>query len=148
MALADLINEDIKTAMREKNEARLRALRAIKAAILLALTDKSGKGLDEAAETQLLGRLLKQRKESMSIYKEPGREDLAQTEQEEIEVIETYMPEQMGEEEVRSALAAIIEQTGASSPQDMGKVMGMAMKQLAGKADGKMISTMVKEMLS
>ena len=147
MALADKINNDIKEAMKAKDEASLRALRAIKAALLLEQT--SGKGsLDEAAELRLLQKLVKQRKDSIDIYKQQNRNDLAQTEIEEVTVIEKYMPAMMSEDELKAAVQQIIATVGAATPADMGKVMGVASKQLAGKADGRSISEMVKKLLA
>lgn len=147
MALADQINNDIKEAMKAKAEANLRALRAIKSAILLEQT--SGKGeLDEAAELRLLQKLVKQRKDSIAIYQQQNREDLAKSEIEEVAVIEKYMPAMMSEDEIRAALKEIITTVGATSPADMGKVMGVASKQLAGKADGRTISELVKKILA
>jgi len=148
MGLEAKITSDLKEAMKAKDKAALRAIRAIKAQILLVKTDGSGKELDEAAEIKLLQKMVKQRKDSLSIYEEQNREELAQTEREEIEVIEKYLPRQMGEEALREVLKNIITQTGANSMKDMGKVMGLATGQLAGKADGKTISTIVKELLS
>ena len=149
MSLEQNINGAIKTAMLAKAEAELRALRAIKAAILLAKTSEGGSGeLSEADELKLLQKLAKQRKDSLEIFRQQNRPDLAQKEEEELAVIERYLPKQMDEGELRSELAAIITAVGASSPADMGKVMGAATKQLAGKADGKLISALVKELLT
>lgn len=148
MSLELLINNDIKVAMRAKDKSTLRALRAIKSALLLAKTEKgSSDGLDEAGELKLLTKLMKQRKDSLSIYEKENREDLAAKELEEIAVIAKYLPEQMSDEDVKAKVAAIIAQTGASSMRDMGKVMGLATKEMAGKADGKLISTIVKSLL-
>jgi uncharacterized protein YqeY len=113
----------------------------------LAKTDGSGQALNETKEIKMLQKLVKQRKDSLEIYEKQNREDLAQTEREEIEVIEKYLPKQMGEAELEALIKSIIDQTGASSMKDMGKVMGMASKQLAGKADGKTISSVVKKLL-
>ncbi|MER3497529.1 MAG: glutamyl-tRNA amidotransferase [Chitinophagaceae bacterium] len=149
MSLEQKIMADLKTAMLAKDEKTLRALRAIKAAILLAKTSEGASGeLKEDDEIKLLQKLVKQRKDSLEIYKQQNRQDLAQKEQEEIEVIEKFLPKQMSEEELRKELQTIITETGASSPADMGKVMGVATKRLAGKADGKTISAIVKELLS
>ncbi len=147
MSLETRIAADLKTAMKAKDQGALRGIRAIKAAILLAKTDGSGKALDENAEIKILQKLVKQRKDSLDIYEKQGREDLAATEREEIAVIEKYLPEQMDEAELEAVIKQIIEQTGASSMADMGKVMGVASKQLGGKADGKTISTVVKRLL-
>ncbi|WP_343689569.1 GatB/YqeY domain-containing protein [Chitinophaga sp.] len=149
MSLELNINAAIKTAMLAKAEADLRALRAIKAAILHAKTAEGFSGeLSEADETKLLQKLAKQRKDSLDIYRQQNREDLAAKEEEELVVIEKYLPKQMDEAELKAAIQAIITETGASSPADMGKVMGVATKQLAGKADGKAISGLVKELLA
>ncbi len=148
MSLEARITTDLKNAMKAKDQKALRGIRAIKAAILLAKTDGTGKGLSEEGEIKLLQKLVKQRKDSLEIYEKQGREDLAVTEREEIETIEKYLPEQMGEEELSTIIKTIVEQVGASSMRDMGKVMGMASKQLAGKADGKTISGIVKKLLS
>ncbi|SKA19814.1 hypothetical protein SAMN04488128_1021509 [Chitinophaga eiseniae] len=148
MSLETNINAEIKTAMLGKKEADLRALRAIKAAILLAKTAEGSTGeLTEADESKLLQKLAKQRKDSLEIFRQQHREDLAKKEEEELEVIERFLPKQMTEDELRAALTDIIASVGAASPADMGKVMGAATKQLAGKADGKAISAMVKELL-
>jgi len=139
----------MKDAMKSKNEATLRGLRAIKAAIILAKTAEGAGGkLSEADEVKLLQKLVKQRKDSLEIYQKQDRKDLAQKELEEIEVIEQFLPKQLSGEELKRIIAEIIQQTGASSPADMGKVMGVANKQLAGKADGKSISIVVKELLN
>jgi uncharacterized protein len=149
MSLELTINSAIKAAMLAKSEAELRALRAIKAAILLAKTAEGGTGgLTEADETKMLQKLAKQRKDSLDIFRQQNREDLAKKEEEELEVIERFLPKQMSDSELREALTRIIAETGATSPADMGKVMGAATKQLAGKADGKAISALVKELLS
>lgn len=148
MNLTDKINADLKEAMKAKDEVALRGIRAIKAAILLANTDGSGKAVDDERGIQILQKLVKQRKESLDIYEKQGREDLAVVEREEIKIIEKYLPEQMPEEELRKFLKDIIVQSGATDAKDMGKVMGLANKQLAGKADGKSISIIVKELLN
>ena len=149
MSLEQKVMDQMKDAMKSKNEAALRSLRAIKAAILLAKTSEgSGGVLKEEDETKVLQKLIKQRKDSLEIFKQQNRTDLAQKEEEEIEVIGSFLPKQMSEDEIRNEVAAIIQQTGASSPADMGKVMGVATKQLAGKADGKTISGIVKELLN
>lgn len=149
MSLELNVNAAIKTAMLAKSEAELRALRAIKAAILLAKTAEGGGAeLSGDDEIKLLQKLAKQRKDSLEIFRQQNREDLAVKEEEELAVIEKYLPKQMDEAELRAAIAEIIAATGASSPADMGKVMGVATKQLAGKADGKAISALVKELLA
>jgi len=140
---------DLKTAMLAKDEKALRSLRAIKAAILLAKTSEGAGGeLKEDDEIKLLQKLVKQRKDSLEIFQQQNRTDLAQKEQEEIEIIEKFLPKQLSADELKSEVAAIIIEVGASSPADMGKVMGAATKKLAGKADGKTISALVKELLS
>ena len=147
MTFEEKINQDLKTAMKEKNQVALRGIRAIKSAVLLLKTDGSGQELNEDAEIKLLQKLIKQRKDSLEIYEKQGREDLAKVEKEEIAVIEKYLPEQMSLEELEGKIKAFIEQTGANSMKDMGKVMGLASSQLAGKADGKTIAELVKKML-
>lgn len=148
MSLKDKINEDIKQAMLAKKKEELTALRSIKSAILLAETEKGAQEeLSEDTEMKLLMKAAKQRKESGELFEKEGREDLAQKEFFEHEVISRYLPKQMDESELRDVLKEIISTIGASGPSDMGKVMGMATKQLAGKADGKTISAIVRELL-
>ena len=148
MSLEQKIMADLKTAMLAKDEAGLRGLRAVKAAIILAKTSEGANGeLKEADETKLLQKLIKQRRDSLEIYEKQNRADLAQKEKEEIAVIEKFLPKQLGAGALRAFIEKIIEETGASSPADMGKVMGAANKQLAGQADGKTISAVVKELL-
>ena len=149
MSLEQKIMGELKTAMLAKDEKALRSLRAIKAAILLAKTSEGAGGeLKEDDEIKLLQKLVKQRKDSLDIYQQQNRTDLAKKEQEEIEIIEKFLPKQLSADELKSEVAAIISEVGASSPADMGKVMGTATKKLAGKADGKTISALVKELLS
>ena len=148
MSLEEKINADIKTAMLSKDRATLESLRAIKSAILLEKTSKAGGELTEAAETAMLQRLIKQRREAADIYQSQNRDDLRDAELQQVAVIERYLPEQLSGEEVEKALRQIIEQTGATGMKDMGQVMGMATKQFAGKADNKTVSEMVKKMLS
>lgn len=149
MSLEQKIMGELKTAMLAKDEKALRSLRAIKAAILLAKTSEGSSGeLNEGEETKILQKLVKQRKDSLEIFQQQNRNDLAKKEQEEIEIIEKFLPKQLSADELRSALTAIISEVGATSPVDMGKVMGQATKRLSGKADGKTISAMVKELLS
>ncbi len=147
MSLENKINSDLKEAMKSKDKVSLRGIRAIKSAILLQKTDGSGVELDEAGEIKLLQKLIKQRKDSLEIYEKQERTDLAQNEKEEIEVITRYLPKQFTPEELEEKLKEIISSVGATSMKDMGKVMGMASKQFAGKADGKTISTIVKKLL-
>ena len=147
MSLELRINDAIKTAMKSKDAVSLRGLRAIKSAILLAKTDGSGKELDETGEIKIVQKLVKQRKDSLDIFEKQNREDLAVKEREEIEVLNKYLPKQMDAAELENLIKGMIEQTGASSMKDMGKVMGMASQQLAGKADGKTISGLVRALL-
>ena len=146
MALEEKINADIKSAMLAKEASRLEALRAIKSAILLLKT--SAEGLNDDTEIKALQKMVKQRKETADLYVTQNRKDLADVELAQATVIEAYLPQQMGEEEMKTEIAKIITAVGAVSAADMGKVMGVASKQLAGKADGKLISTIVKELLS
>ncbi len=148
MSLEIIINAEMKTAMLAKDEARLRGLRAIKAAVLLAKTDGRVGDLTEEDEIKLLQKLAKQRKDSLELFAAQGREDLAAKEREEIAVIEAYLPVQLDDAELRSELQLIIAQADAKGPGDIGKVMGLAVKQLGGKVDGKRISAMMKELLS
>ena len=142
------INEDIKLAMKAKDKPKLEALRAIKSAMLLAATEKGAGESDEAAELKMLQKLVKQRKDSADIYSKEGRKDLAEAELVQLAIIEKYLPEQMSEEEITAEVNAIVEQTGASSMKDMGKVMGMANKKMAGKADNSLIAQLVKKALA
>jgi uncharacterized protein YqeY len=149
MNLEQKIMGELKTAMLAKDEKTVRSLRAIKAAIILAKTAEGAGGeIKEEDEIKLLQKLVKQRKDSLEIFQQQNRTDLAQKEQEEIEVIEKFLPKQLSGEELKAIITTIIAETGASSPADMGKVMGAATKQLAGKADGKAISALVKELLA
>ena len=149
MSLEQKIMGELKIAMLAKDEKALRSLRAVKAAILLAKTSEGAGGeLKEDDEIKLLQKLVKQRKDSLEIYQQQNRADLAQKEKEEIEIIERFLPKQLSAEELRAVVSKIISDVGASSPADMGKVMGAATKQLAGKADGKTISALVKELLT
>jgi uncharacterized protein YqeY len=145
MTLEEKINTDIKTAMLAKESAKLEALRAVKSAILLLKT--SPEGYTEETELKALQKMVKQRKETADIYKTQNRADLADVELLQANVIEAYLPKQMDEKDIKAEIAKIIASVGASSPADMGKVMGVASKQLAGKADGKVISGIVKELL-
>lgn len=149
MNLEQKIMAELKTSMLAKDEKTTRSLRAIKAAIILAKTAEGAGGeLKEEDEVKMLQKMVKQRKDSLEIYQQQNRTDLAQKEQEEIEVIEKFLPKQLSAEELKSEISKIMQQVGASSPADMGKVMGVATKQLAGKADGKTISSVVKELLN
>lgn len=149
MSLKSTIEQEIKSAMLSKDKDRLRALRAIKSMILLAETEKGrSQELSEEDAAKILIKAAKQRKDSLEIYQQQGREDLAAIEQSELDVIESFLPKQLTEEELKDALNTIISKVGASTPQDMGKVMGLATKELAGKSDGKAISAMVKSLLA
>lgn len=148
MSLETKLMTDLKEAMKAKDQAALRSIRAVKAALLLMKTDGTGAEITEEKEIKLLQKLVKQRQDSLTIYEEQGREDLAVTEREEIAVISKYLPEQMNTEDLTTLIKEIISQTGAEGMKDMGKVMGMASAKLAGKADGKTISTVVKGLLS
>ena len=138
----------MKTAMKAKDQDTLRALRAIKSAIMLAKTEKVGTELDEQAEIKILQKELKQRKDALATYEEQNRPDLAEKEAGEIAVIEQFLPEQLSEEEIKAAIEKIIAETGASSMKDMGKVMGKANQEFAGRADGKLVADTVKSLLS
>ncbi|MFM7720516.1 MAG: GatB/YqeY domain-containing protein [Sediminibacterium sp.] len=139
----------MKDAMKNKDEALLRGLRAIKAEIIKAKTEPGANGaISEDTEMKLLQKLVKQRKDSLTIFQEQNRADLAEKEQEEIAVIEKFLPVQMTEDEVKAAVEAIVKELGAAGPQDLGKVMGVASKQLAGKADGKLIAAVAKNVLT
>lgn len=148
MSLEQNIMAKMKDAMKAKDEAALRGLRAIKAAILLAKTSGGSGEISADDEMKLLQKLVKQRKDSLEIFQQQNRTDLAQKEEEEINIIEQFLPKQLGEEELKTIVAGIIAEVGATSAADMGKVMGAASKQLAGQADGKTISAVVKELLS
>lgn len=149
MSLEEKINADLKTAMLAKDEASVRGLRAIKAAIITAKTEKGAGGvLAEDKEMSLLQKLVKQRKESIEIFEKESRADLATKEKEEVAVIEKYLPAMLSEDEVRATIRKIIAETGATSAKEMGKVMGAASKAFAGKADNKMVADIVKALLS
>ena len=149
MSLEQSIMTEMKEAMKARNEAALRSLRGIKAEIIKAKTEPGAGGeISADKEISLLQRMVKQRRDSLSIYKEQNREDLAQKEQEELDVIQRFLPAQLSETELKNELQQIITETGASSAADMGKVMGAATKKLAGRADGKAISAAVKELLA
>lgn len=148
MSLTNQINQDIKAAMLAKEKGKLEALRAIKAALLLEATKEGGGDITEDAEIGILKKLYKQRRDAAAIYVEQDRADLAETENFQADVIEKYLPEQMSEEAVAEVIEAVIAKVGATGPSDMGKVMGAAMGQLKGKADGGVISKVVKEKLA
>ena len=149
MAVLSNLSEEIKNAMREKDSLKLESLRAIKSALILAQTASgAGADLNEEASTKLLQRLVKQRKESALIYKEQGRNDLAEPEEAQAEIIASFLPEQFSEEEVIKIVSEVISQTGAEGIKDMGKVMGVTSKKLAGKAEGRLIADIVKKKLS
>ena len=146
--ISTTIDQEIKQAMLAKNQAKLRGLRAIKAALLLARTEKGSDEVTEEGELKILQKLIKQRRESADIYNQQGRADLAVIEEEEIEVINHFLPKQMEKEEVAAIIAKLIADSGATSVKDMGKIMGLANKELAGKADGKLIAEIVKTQLA
>ncbi|MBN1953252.1 MAG: GatB/YqeY domain-containing protein [Bacteroidales bacterium] len=149
MKLSNQVNEDIKSAMKARDKVTLEALRAVKTAFTLARTQEGSKNeLSDEEEHKIIQRLVKQRKDSAAIYQQQAREDLYQKEIEEVEVLEKYLPEKMSNEELESYLKGLIEKTGASGMQDMGKVMGTATVELAGKAEGKEIAGMVRKLLS
>jgi uncharacterized protein len=149
MSLKQTIDNDIKKAMLAKNKEELEALRSIKSLILLAETEKSATAeISSDAENKLLMKAAKQRKESADIFQQQNRKDLADRELFQLEVISRYLPKQLGEDELRSEIRKIIAEVGAKGPQDMGKVMGVATKKLAGQADGKLISEWVKKLLT
>ncbi len=149
MSLKQQIDNDIKQAMLQKKKEELTALRAIKSAILLAETEKgAGDGLDDATEMKLLSKQAKQRKDSADIFQKEGRTDLAEKELFELEIINRYLPKQLSDAEIEATVSKIITEVGAAGPQDMGKVMGKASKDLSGKADGKTISEIVKKLLA
>jgi uncharacterized protein YqeY len=149
MMLEQKVMAEMKEAMKSKNEAQLRGLRAIKAEIIKAKTEPGAGGeVSAEKEISMLQKMVKQRRDALEIYTAQNRTDLAQKEQEEIDIIEKFLPRQLNEAELRSELQQIIAETGAASPADMGKVMGAATKKLAGRADGKSISAAVKELLS
>jgi hypothetical protein len=149
MGLKQQIDAEIRKAMLSKNKEELEALRSIKSLILLAETEKGGSDdISPETEKKLLMKAAKQRKESAEIFEKQDRKDLADRELLQLEVINRYLPKQLSEEEIKSALLNVIKEIGASGPQDMGKVMGVATKKLAGQADGKLISELVKKLLS
>lgn len=148
MSLEDQVMAALKTAMKEKDQAALRTLRAIKSAILLFRTSGTGEILDQAAEIRILQKMVKQRKESSTIFAEQGRNDLAQTENEEIHILETFLPKPLDASELDVLIRAIIAQVGASGMKDMGKVMGLANAEVAGRAEGKVVSELVRQLLS
>lgn len=149
MSLIDTISKDIMAAMKARDNDKLEALRAVKAALLLAGTESGADGkVSEENELKILKKLIKQRKESAQIYKEKGREDLYDNEIKQAAVIEQYLPEQVSEEKIREDVKKIIAETGATEMKDMGKVMAMAVKHFAGKADNSLISKIVREELA
>ncbi len=149
MSLQDKVMQEMKTAMKAKDSVALESLRAIKSALLLAQTEKGvGKGLSEEEEIKMVQRLVKQRKDSASIYKEQGREDLASAELAQVQVIEKFLPEQLDEAAIEKVVTETIQQLGADGMKDMGKVMGIVTQKLAGQADGKTISNIVRKQLA
>ena len=148
MSLKLKIEQEIKTAMLQKNKDRLRALRAIKSMILIAETERGAAiTLNEEAEIKILSRAAKQRRDSLKIYQDQGRKDLADIERDELQVIEAFLPRQLNQDELETAVRNIIIKIGATSPKDIGKVMGRASRELFGKVDGKVLSTLVKTLL-
>ena len=149
MSLKSTIESEIKQAMLGKDKDRLRALRGIKSQILLAETEKGGVGeLSKEVELKLLTKAAKQRKDSIAVFEDQGRDDLVSIEKSELEVIEHFLPKQLSEEEIEAEVKVVIEEIAATKPQDMGKVIGISAKRMAGKADGKVIATIVKKLLS
>jgi uncharacterized protein len=148
MSLELKINNDLKEAMKARAEARLRTIRSIKAALLIAKTSGANIEIGEEDEIKLLQKMVKQRKDSLSIFEQQGRAELAQVEREEIDIIESYLPKQLSEVEIETIVREAIASTGASSVKDMGKVMGVASKQVAGRAEGAVISGIVKRLLA
>jgi len=148
MSLEQEVMTAIKAAMKEKNKVALDSLRAIKSEILLAKTDGKGEDVTSEKEISILQRMIKQRKDSFQQYKEQGREDLAEVEEAQMKIIEQFLPQQLTPEELENAVKKIISEAGAESMKDIGKVMGKASKELAGKSDGKSISEMAKKLLS
>ena len=148
MSLKLKIEQEIKTAMLQKNKDRLRALRAIKSMILIAETERGAAiTLNKEAEIKILSRAAKQRRDSLKIYQDQGRKDLADIERDELQVIEAFLPRQLNQDELETAVRNIIIKIGATSPKDIGKVMGRAIRELSGKVDGKVLSTLVKTLL-
>jgi uncharacterized protein YqeY len=148
MSLSDQISEQMKTAMKAKDATSLRGLRAIKSALMLLATQEGGTVITEEDEMTTLVKMAKQRKDSLVIYQEQNRPDLAVIEEEELAIIEKFLPSQLNEEDVKAEIKAIIAETGATGMKDMGKVMGMANGKMKGRADGKMIADMVKALLA
>lgn len=149
MSLIQKIDSEIKQAMLQKQEARLRGLRAIKAALLLAKSEKgAGDELSEEAELKALQKQIKQRKDAIEIYKQQSREDLAKIEEDELAVMEEFIPKQLSPDELKSAIESLAAEMGITEPKDMGKLIGAANKALSGKSDGKSIADMVKQVLN
>ena len=148
MSLEEKISSDLKAAMKAKDQVAMRTIRAIKSAILLKKTDGSGDVIDDAAEIKLLQKLVKSRTDSLAIYEEQGREDLAKIERDEIDVLKRYLPEPLSEAALEEVIEIVVTETGASSMKDMGTVMGLVTKKVEGRADGKIIAAMVRKSLS
>ena len=148
MSLLDIINQDLKTAMKSGDEVSKRTLRGVKTAITRAEKDKGGQPLDDGEIIAVLQKQAKQRRDSIEAYQQAGREDLVAEEQAELAVIQRYLPQMMSEEEIRVVAQKVIEETGASGPRDMGKVMGKLMSQLRGKADGRLVNQVVRDLLN
>lgn len=147
MSLEQKINEDLKEAMKAKDQVALRGIRAVKSAILLLKTDGSGHEIDQEAEIKMLQKLVKQRKDSLTVYQQQKRDDLAKVEEEEIAVISRYLPVQLNEQEIRDMMSGLIDQVGATSMKDMGKVMSLASKAFAGRAENATVARILKELL-
>ncbi len=151
MSLKEKLAEDLKAAMRAKDAVRLRTIRSLRAALMeREIAERQGgeATLTEEQELAVVQKQAKQRRDALEQYEQAGREDLAAKEREELEVLKEYLPRQLGEDEVRTVVARIVAETGAASPRDMGKVMGLAMKELRGKADGRMVQAVARELLS
>lgn len=148
MSLTEQVNEAIKTAMKQKDAAALRGLRAIKSALLLAQTEKAEVIIDNAKEIQILQKLAKQRRDSMAIYETQHRPDLLKLEAEELHLIEQFLPAQLNEAEVKNRLVVLLQEAGANSPADLGRMMPLAMKTFEGQADNKLIAAVLKSLLS
>ncbi|HPD65762.1 MAG TPA: GatB/YqeY domain-containing protein [Bacteroidia bacterium] len=148
MSIFSTLDEDLKNAMRNKDQAALKAIRSVKSAILLLKSEGGNKEITEEDELKLINRLVKQRRDSIEVYTKNNRNDLAEEEQAELKVLEKYLPAQMSEDEIREIVQKIIEETGVSDPAGLGKVMQIAMKQLAGKADGKTINQIARQLLT
>ncbi len=148
MSLLDTINQDLKTAMKRGDAAGKRALRGVKTAIIRAEKEKSGQALNDDEIINVLQKQAKQRRDSIEAYRQAGRDDLVAEEQAELAIIERYLPQMMSEDEIRSAASQVIAEVGATGPRDMGQVMGKLMPQLRGKADGRLVNQIVRQLLN